>query len=96
MSTVPFQVIDSFLLNYNLGDALLVLFAVGLVATIPLKSWQVLVLHLLTFGVLFFVTPSSMFAVDPTGSHLLGNPLHYKRVGLGLLVVSPVVYATTD
>lgn len=96
MGAIPLQVIDSFLLNYNVGDALLVLFGLGILAVIPLKSWRVLLLHFLTFGLLFFLTPSSALTVDPGGSHLLGSALQYKLVGLGLLIVSPVLYATTD
>lgn len=96
MPALPLQVIDSFLLNYNVGDALLVLFVLGILGTIPLKSWKVLLLHFLTFGLLFFLTPASAMSVDPGGSHLLGSALQYKLVGLGLLVVSPVLYATTD
>ncbi|MFB6310153.1 MAG: hypothetical protein ABEH64_03110 [Salinirussus sp.] len=96
MGAVPLQIIDSFLLNYNAGDALLVLFALGILAVIPLKSWKILLLHFLTFGLLFVLTPSSALAVDPGGSHLLGNALHYKLVGLALIVLSPVLYATTD
>lgn len=96
MSALPLQVIDSFLLNYNLGDALLVVFLLGILAVIPLKSWKVFVMHLLVFGLLFFLTPSGMFAVEPTGNHLLGSTLQYKLFGLGLLLVSPVLYITTD
>lgn len=96
MSALALQVVDSFLLNYNAGDALLVVFVLGLLATIPLKSWKVLTLHLLTFGLLFFLTPTSMLAVDATGSHLLGGAIQYKLVGLGLLLVSPVLYVSAS
>lgn len=96
MTAVPLQVVDSLLLNYNLGDALLVGFVLGLLAVIPLKSFKVLTLHLLLFGLIFFLTPQSMFAVEPTGSHVLASALQYKLVGLGLLLVSPVLYISTD
>lgn len=96
MPAVALQVIDSFLLSYNVGDALLVLFVLGILGTIPLKSGKVLLLHFLLFGLIFFLTPSSAMAVDPGGSHLLGSALQYKLVGLALLVGSPLVYATSD
>lgn len=96
MDPLPLQVVDSFLLGYNVGDALLVAFVLGLVATVPTKSWKLLTLHLLTFGLVFFLTPSSLMAVDASGSHLLASPLQYKLVGLGLLFVSPVLYTTAD
>jgi len=94
MDPLPLQVVDSFLLNYNTGDALLVLFGLGILATLPLKSAKVLTLHLILFGVIFFLTPGSMFAVDPSGSHLLGSNLQYKMLGLVLLTLGPIVYAT--
>lgn len=96
MSALPLQLLDSFLLGYNLGDALLLLFGLGILAVIPMKSWKVLTLHLLLFGLIFFLTPSSMFSVSPNGAHLLGSALEYKLLGLGLLLVSPVLYATAD
>ena len=96
MFALPLQVIDSFLLGYNAGDALIVVFVLGVLAVIPLKSWKILTLHLLLFGLVFFLTPSSMLAVDASGSHLLGSALQYKLLGLGLLLISPVLYATAD
>ncbi|PSQ30500.1 hypothetical protein BRD09_05155 [Halobacteriales archaeon SW_10_68_16] len=90
----PLQIVDSFLLNYNLGDALLVGFGLGLVATLPLKSWKTTTLHILLFGLLFLVTPAQMLAVDSGGSHFLGSALQYKLLGLGLLAVGPVLYTT--
>lgn len=96
MSALPLQVIDSFLLGYNVGDALLAVFVLGILAVIPKKSWKLLVAHLLLFGLIFFLTPASMLTVSSSGSHLLGGPLQYKLLGLGLLLISPVLYATAD
>lgn len=95
MSALPLQLLDSFLLGYNAGDALLVMFVLGILAVIPMKSWKVLTLHLLLFGLIFFLTPASMLAVNPNGAHLLGSALEYKLIGLGLLLISPVLYATS-
>ena len=93
-AALPLQLVDSFLLNYNLGDALLLLFGLGILATLPLKSVKILTIHVILFGLIFFLTPSSMFAVDPSGSHLLGSNLQYKLLGLALLTIGPVIYAT--
>ena len=49
---VPLQVVDGFLLNVNLGDALLVGFVLGVLALVPMKSQKLLTLHVLTFGLL--------------------------------------------
>ena len=95
MPAAPLQLIDSFLLSYNAGDALLVLFVLGALGTIPLKSKKVLLLHFLTFGLIISLTPASALVVDPGGSHLLGSALQYKLIGLALLIISPVLYATS-
>jgi hypothetical protein len=94
MLAPPLQVIDSFLLQYNAGDALLVIFILGLLATLPLKSMKVTMLHIITFGALFLLVPGSMLAVEGGGSHLLGSVLQYKMLGLGLLVIGPVLYTS--
>lgn len=90
----PLQVIDSFLLSYNVGDALLVVFALGFLATLPMKSRKVTLIHVILFGAIFLLTPSSMLAVDSSGAHFLGSALQYKLLGLALLVVGPVLYTT--
>jgi hypothetical protein len=94
MLSPPLQVIDSFLLQYNVGDALLAVFALGLLATLPLKSRKVTTLHVILFGALFLLLPGSMMSVDSSGAHLLGSTLQYKMVGLGLLVIGPVIYTS--
>lgn len=96
MSAAPLQLVDTFLLNYNVGDALVIAFVLGLLAMIPLRSWKVVTLHVITFGLLFFLLPSGMLAVDPDGAHILGSTLQYKLLGLGLLFVGPVIFATAD
>jgi hypothetical protein len=89
----PLQLVDSFLLNYNVGDAFIVVFALGLLATLPMRSRKVTTLHITLFGLLFLLTPSSAMGVSgPT--HLLGSPFQYKMFGLLLLVVGPVFYAS--
>lgn len=89
----PLQLVDSFLLNYNVGDALVVVFALGLLATLPMRSRKVTTLHIILFGLVFLLTPASAMSVEgPT--HLLGSSLQYKMLGLLLLVVGPIFYTT--
>jgi len=95
MLAPPLQIIDSFLLQYNTGDAVLVLFVLGLLGTLPLKSRKVTTLHIMTFGLLLLLLPAQMLTVKASGAHLLGSVLQYKMLGLGLLVASPVVYTTS-
>jgi energy-converting hydrogenase Eha subunit C len=94
MGATALQLVDSFLLNYNVGDALLVFLVLGAIGTL-LKSRKVFLLHLLTFGLVFILTPASALAVNPGGSHLLGSALQYKLVGLALIVIAPIVWATS-
>jgi hypothetical protein len=96
MLASPLQVIDSFLLQYNTGDALLVVFILGLLATLPLKSRKVTMLHVMGFGALFLLLPGSMLAVESGGAHLLGSILQYKMLGLGLLVIGPILYTSAS
>jgi hypothetical protein len=94
MFTLPLQLLDSFLLNYNLGDALIVGFGLGLLATLPMKSRKLTTLHVILFGLVFVLTPASTYSVNADGAHLLASSLQYKLLGLGLLVVGPVLFAT--
>lgn len=94
MLSPPLQVIDNFLLQYNVGDALLFLFVLGLLATLPLKSRKVTTLHVISFGALFLLLPGSLMEVSENGSFLLGGIFQYKLVGLFLVVIGPVIYTT--
>lgn len=83
MTEIPLQALDDFLLNYHVGHALLLLFVLSILGSLPLKSGKVLSLNAVAFGILFVVTPSSE------------APITYRYLGIVLLVVGPVLYATT-
>ncbi|WP_135821314.1 hypothetical protein [Halostella litorea] len=83
MTEIPLQALDDFLLNYHVGHALLLLFALSILGSLPLKSGKVLSLNATAFGVLFMVTPASQ------------APITYRYLGIVLLIVGPVLYATT-
>jgi energy-converting hydrogenase Eha subunit C len=89
----PLQVIDSFLLNYNVGDVLLLVTVLGAVGIFLQRSNKILGLHLLSLGLLFLVLPGGM--LEPAAGSLLPSILMYKLVGLALLVVAPVIYAVS-
>lgn len=92
---VPLQVVDGFLLNVNLGDALLVGFVLGVLALVPMKSQKLLTLHVLTFGLLLLVMPGDIM-YSPEELSLLSSILQYKLAGLVMLVVAPVLYTTAN
>lgn len=79
---LPLQVIDSFLLNYNVGQVLLLVFILGTVGTLPLKSRKVLGLHFIAFGLVFLLTPQTLV------------PIHYLFLGIALVVLGPMLYAS--
>ena len=81
---VPLPLIDDFLINYNVGQALLLLFVLSVLAAIPLGSRKVLSLNAIVFGLLFVLTPSNL------------APLQYKFLGIALLVVAPLLYTTAS
>jgi len=95
MLPIPLQVIDGFLLNVNLGDALLVGFVLGVLGLIPLGSRKLVTLHVLSFGLILLLLPGDIM-YDPKELSLLGSILQYKLVGIVLLVVAPVLYATAE
>jgi hypothetical protein len=79
MFAVPLQVIDSFLLQYNVGQAILALFILTTLGALPLKSMKVVGINTVAFGLLFLLTPGSM------------APIHFKFLGLALLFVGPLL-----
>jgi hypothetical protein len=79
MMDIALQIIDSFLLQYNVGQALLLLLIVSVLGALPLKSLKLVGLTMVTFGAIFVLTPASM------------APLHYKFLGLGLIFVGPMI-----
>lgn len=81
MFALPLQAIDNFLLQYNIGHVLVLVFVLGLLGTLPLRSKTVTGLHLGTFGLLFLITPLD----------LLGNDVILKLVGIGLIFIGPMV-----
>jgi hypothetical protein len=83
MLALPLQVIDNFLLNYNVGQAILALFILSALAALPLKSQRVYAMQFLGFGLLFIMTPQSMLEAT-----------HWKFLGIALLVLAPMVYMT--
>jgi hypothetical protein len=81
---VPLPLIDDFLINYNVGQALFLLFVLSVLGALPLGSRKVLSLNAIAFGLIFVLTPASL------------APLHYKFLGIALLVVAPVLYVTAN
>lgn len=79
---LPLQVIDSFLLDYNVGQALLLGFVVTTLGALPLKSQRLIALNTVVFGIIFLLTPVSV-----------AKP-HYLFLGIVLVVVGPLLYVT--
>jgi hypothetical protein len=81
---VPLPLVDDLLLPYNVGQALILLFVLSVLGLLPLGSRKALALSVLTFGFIFALTPAS------------AAPVHFRFLGLGLLVVAPMLYVTAS
>ena len=79
---LPLQLLDSFLLDYNVGQALLLLFILTTLGALPLKSLKFLAANAVVFGFVFILTPASLM------------PTHYRFLGISLLVVGPMLFVT--
>jgi hypothetical protein len=79
---LPLQVIDSFLLNYNVGQAILLGFVLTTLGAVPLKSQRIIAANAMLFGLIFALTPNSLV------------PVHYLFLGIVLLVVGPILWVT--
>jgi hypothetical protein len=82
MLALPLQVIDNFLLNYNVGQAILLLFVLASLAALAQKSQKILGIQWIAFGLLFLLTPQSM------------EPIEFKFLGVALLFVGPMLLVT--
>ena len=91
MLAPPLQLIDSFLLNYTIGDVLLLGFALGAVGILPTRSLKMLGAHTVSIGALLLLLPAS--AMEPNAGSFLTSAFEYKLVGLVLLAFAPVLYA---
>lgn len=91
MLAPPLQVIDSFLLNYTIGDVLLLGFVLGAVGILPTRSLRTLGLHTIAMGAILLLTPAS--AMEPNSGSILASSFQYKLFGLVLLVIAPVLFA---
>lgn len=87
----PLQVIDSFIISYNVGDVLLIVTVLGGIGLLLRRSNKLFGLHLLTFGLLLMILPGNM--LEPAARSFLGSVPGYKFVGLALVVVAPVIFA---
>lgn len=81
---VPMPLIDDFIRPFDVGQALLLLFVLSVLGTLALKSGRVIAVTLITFGLIFTITPTSL------------APIHYRYLGLTLLIVGPLLYTTAS
>jgi hypothetical protein len=80
MYVPPLQAVDSFLLGYNVGDALLLVLVLGVLGTLIVRrSLKLLSLHMISIGAMFVILPASMMEPS-TGSFLPSMPA-YKAIG---------------
>jgi hypothetical protein len=83
----PLQLVDNFLLQYNVGQALLAGYVLTTLAALPLKSQKLIGINTVVFGLIFLLTP--------TGPSSL-QPLHFQFLGVALLFVGPFLVITAN
>lgn len=91
MLAPPLQLIDGFLLNYTIGDVLLLGFVLGAVGILPTRSLKMLGAHTVSIGLLLVLIPASMMA--PNAGSLLTSSFAYKLVGIVLMALAPILYS---
>ncbi|TSD15011.1 hypothetical protein DP107_03875 [Haloglomus irregulare] len=79
----PLQVIDNFLLQYNVGQVILALYVFTTLGALPLKSRKIIGLNTVAFGVLFLLTPTPGM-----------QPVHFQFLGIALIFVGPFLFIT--
>lgn len=82
MTTVPLQWLNDFLVNYNAGQVLVVVFLLAVLASLPLRSRKVVALNFAVFGMLFTLAPAPV------------SEMLWRLVGVGLMVLAPPLYLT--
>jgi uncharacterized membrane protein HdeD (DUF308 family) len=87
MFAPPLQVVDNFLLQYNVGQALLALYVLTTLAALPLKSQKIIGINTVVFGLIFVLTPSGPSALQP---------VHFQFLGIALLFVGPFLVITAS
>jgi hypothetical protein len=83
LPVAPLQLVDSFLLQYNVGQAILALFILTTLGTLPLKSRKIIGLNTVAFGLLFLLTPTPSM-----------QPVHFQFFGIALIFVGPFLVIT--
>jgi len=84
MTTVPLQWLNDFLIDYNAGQVLVVVFLLSVLAVLPLKSRKVFALNLGVFGAIFALAPAAI------------STLEWRLVGVLMVVLAPLLYLTAQ
>lgn len=84
MSPLPLQVIDKFLLQYNLGQVLVFVYVLATLAALTQRSMKIVALQTVAFGLIFMLVPS------------INAPSFYRYIGIGLLMISPMLFVTAN
>ncbi|WP_254840546.1 hypothetical protein [Natronomonas marina] len=84
MFEFPLQVVDDILRQYSVAHVILILFVFGVLAGFVKKSLKLTGLQFTLFGLVFFLTPIST------------HPMYFQYLGLGLIVVGPVVFIAAE
>jgi hypothetical protein len=81
------QLLDNFLLPFNVGQAVLALYIGTTLAALPLKSQRLVGINTVVFGLIFLLTPTGPSALQP---------VHFQFLGIALIFVGPFLVITAS
>jgi uncharacterized protein YjeT (DUF2065 family) len=88
---VALQVIDNVLIDFSVGQVLLYVFVLSVLAAVVLQSWRVVGVQTVVFGLLLVATPGSLLSASGNGTPLALTAPQFRLFGVFLLLAGPVV-----
>ncbi len=87
---ITLQFVDNLLFNFTVGQVILYSFLLSLPLAIALKSWKILGLLTVVFGLLLVATPGSLLDASSKTTPLALSAAQFRIAGIGMLLVGPL------
>jgi hypothetical protein len=81
----PIPLLDDFLVNYNLGQVIILMFVLSLPVGFVFGSRKITAINIIVFGLLLLIAPS-----------IGGGSVYFGYLGIILLVLGPIIYAISE
>lgn len=83
---VPLGLIDEFLLDFDIGHVLILMFVLVMLAALPLRSRKILSINIVAFGLIFVLTP--FWVIDGYD--------WFMYAGLGMVFIGTILFAFAE